>query len=493
MATEEKGGEILSVKSDLPDNRLNLIGLNTSMTEVDQRIREVVTLLGLPNDGIVQNVKERGRVFKNLEDVVDGITANKESMVYVSKFIYATANGLFDAALNYLWDATVNELRSRISDFDVEYFYDIAVTSTEKRIKLNGVGDLPKIQDADLLSGANKIELIDSVACHELNNIRYMRNWASSAHPTDVKLSGLSLIGWLEICINKVFNIPYSTLNLEIKKFLGDIKSRSFPDSEIDAKKVFFSKLSNNQANMLIKGLFGIYVSEKTTSETRANISKLIEPLWVIASDETKVKMGTNYGNYSINGHTEKATQARDFLEIVHGQAYIPDDLKVSEISNILSDLLSANDNVDNFYTEPSLSTQLVGFVDKYGALPSTIENEYIKTVVYCFLTNGNGIAWNADDNYRLMIQRFTVDQATKALLLYQDDRIYNKLRMTLCLNQFRELLSLIKPRIIQDKPRKLLDYLNDFKGTPFTNFVNDAAYKKNFKQYSDSFKSTVK
>lgn len=489
--TEERNAEILPAQNAIPGNQLNLMDLNKSMTEIDTRISEVVTVLGLPNDGIVQDVKERGRVFKNLEDVVNGIVANKESMVYVSKFIYATANGLFDAALNYLWDATVNELRSRISDFDVEYFYDIAVTSTEKRLKLSGVADLAKIQDADLLNGANKIELIDSVACHELNNIRYMRNWASSAHPTDVKLSGLSLIEWLETCIDKVFNIPYSNLNLEIKKFLGDIKSRSFPDSEIDTKKIFFSKLSNNQANMLIKGLFGIYVSEKTTSETRANISKLIEPLWVIGSDETKIKIGMNYGNYSINGHTEKASHARAFLEIVNGQSYIPNDLKVSEVSNILSDLLSANDNVDNFYTEPSLSAQLVRFVGKYKSLPSTIENEYIKTVVYCFLTNGNGIAFNADDNYRSMINRFTVDQATKALLLYQDNSIFNKLNTSLCVSQFKELLNLIKPQIIQDKPHKLLEYLYSFQATPFTNFVNDAAYKKNFKQYAENFKPT--
>lgn len=208
-------GEVLPVNSINNNPSLNLSSLNTSMTEIDQRINEVVTYLNLPDKNIVQKVSERAKVFRNLEDVVNEISSNKESMIYLSKFVYAIADGLFDAALNYLWDATINELRARIRDFDVEYFYDVTVTNTEKRDKLKGNDDLKKIQDADLLIGAKKIELLDDVSYHKLDNIRFMRNQASTAHPTEVNITGLELINWLEVCINEVFNIPYSSLNLE--------------------------------------------------------------------------------------------------------------------------------------------------------------------------------------------------------------------------------------------------------------------------------------
>ncbi|EPD12137.1 hypothetical protein Lpp48_00040 [Lacticaseibacillus paracasei subsp. paracasei Lpp48] len=482
-------------EEDLPKNYsdnnqvLDMSNLvDNSITELDRQLRQILTILHLPSENIVQPISERGKVFKNLESVINEISSNKESMTYLSKFIHAVADGLFDAALNYLWDATVSELRTRISEFDIEYFYDVAVTNTEKREKLKGSGDLVKVQDSDLLVGAEKIELLDKISLHELNEIRFMRNWASSAHPNNAELTGYKLVDWLETCIYKVFNIPRSKLNLEIKKLLSDIKTRSFSNEEVNMKKQLFSSLKGNQPNILISGLFGIYVSEKATSETRVNISKLIEPLWSLGSDKTKVKIGTNFGNYSINGHVEKAKHAREFLEIVNGQAYIPKDLKISEISNILSDLKSANDNSDNFYSEPPLSAQLVSFVDKYGTLPEEIENEYITTVVYCFITNGFGIAWNADDNYKLMINKFTPDQAIKAMLSYTDSAISIKLGHTLCVKKYKELLSLVKPKIINETPKKLIDFIVNFQGVPLVKFVDDSRYIRDFKQFVNNY-----
>lgn len=83
--------------------------LSRSIGEYDREVGEIVSYLGLPTNNIVQNVNERGRIFRNLRDVISEITKSKDSMYYLSKFIYAAADGLFDAALNYLWDATMRE------------------------------------------------------------------------------------------------------------------------------------------------------------------------------------------------------------------------------------------------------------------------------------------------------------------------------------------------------------------------------------------------
>lgn len=59
-------------------------------------------------------------------------------------------SGLFDAALNYLWDETINEIRKPVIQYDVSYFYDNCAVGEDKRRKLVGSDDITKIDDAEL-------------------------------------------------------------------------------------------------------------------------------------------------------------------------------------------------------------------------------------------------------------------------------------------------------------------------------------------------------
>lgn len=77
----------------------------------------------LPSEGIFVGVPERINVFKNLEGVISQIEdREKQQSLYLSKFIAGVASGLFDAALNYLWDETILQIRKRVVQYDLEYF-----------------------------------------------------------------------------------------------------------------------------------------------------------------------------------------------------------------------------------------------------------------------------------------------------------------------------------------------------------------------------------
>ena len=79
---------------------------------------------GLPLQNVLVPVVERVRVFANVESVLDLLNSeHKQKSIYISKFIAAAASGLFDAALNYLWDETIYELRKRVVRYDLEYFF----------------------------------------------------------------------------------------------------------------------------------------------------------------------------------------------------------------------------------------------------------------------------------------------------------------------------------------------------------------------------------
>jgi hypothetical protein len=78
--------------------------------------------LGLPVDGVLVAPQERMTVLANAPELVALIaSASRVDAMYVSKFIAACGAGLFDAALNFIWDEVVVRLRSRVARFDLAY------------------------------------------------------------------------------------------------------------------------------------------------------------------------------------------------------------------------------------------------------------------------------------------------------------------------------------------------------------------------------------
>ncbi len=206
-----------------------------------------LTEQGLPTESVLVSIDERETVFRNVTSVLAKINKEqKPRSIYISKFIAAVACGLFDAALNYLWDETIVELRNRISQYDLSYFYDNAL-SPERRKKFNSESDLAKVSDSDLIEGAKKIGLISELGFQHLDYIRYMRNWVSAAHPNQNEITGLQAITWLETCVKEVISLPLPNGAVEIKRLLSNIKNNNI--SEIEAKQIalFFWNLLLNK------------------------------------------------------------------------------------------------------------------------------------------------------------------------------------------------------------------------------------------------------
>ena len=75
------------------------------------------------------------------------------------------------------------------------------------------------IQNA-IENGAKEIDMISDVGYQHLDYIKYMRNWASAAHPNQTEVTGLQLISWLETCIREIINLPVQQVTVETGRFL---------------------------------------------------------------------------------------------------------------------------------------------------------------------------------------------------------------------------------------------------------------------------------
>ena len=439
--------------------------VNTSLTVYENKMLGYMASLGLPVDNILVPISERKKMLKNFEDVVFELQAEDLGEArYISKFFTAATAGLFDAALNYLWDETVYQLRKRIANYDIEYFYDVAV-STEKRKKLSGVEDLCKLDDSELIQGAKEIDMISDIGYNHLDYIKYMRNWASAAHPNQSEITGLQLISWLETCIKEVINLPNSNITIETGRFLKNLKEKPFSSDEFKAFTSFIGNLTVEKVNNLAAGLFGIYYRPETEVFVRDNIKQAFPIIWDIISEDTKNECGIKYARFAVNGDTTEAHNARELLELVEGQAYFPEEIRVTELGNALDQLLEAHNGINNFYREPTFALQL-GRVAGKKEIPSQINKKYVYTIVDCFITNGNGECWDADGIYRDLIDNFNQEQITLAVFTIMDEHIASMLQLKLCSKKYMEMISVVKEKNASPVVGEVIDMIEARSGS---------------------------
>lgn len=441
--------------------------VRTDLERFEEVILNQLANVGLPDDGVFVDVVERHRMLSNVGVAIDRLDGSQRaSSRYISKMIAAAAAGLFDAALNYLWDETVSELRRRVAGFDLVYFFDIAVKNNDVRKHLKSEDDLTKVDDASLLQAAREIGLLTDVGYQRLDHIRYMRNHASAAHPNQTELTGLDLVSWLETCVIQVIVTPPDTITADTKKLLSNIRQDRLEDDAVGAAAAFFDELPNVRADTLADGFFGLYVSADRTAVVADNVRLLWPELWPYVSEEKRHQYGVRYGRYVASADSDQSKAARELIDLVGATAYLPEAMRVVELDIAIEELRSAHYGWDNFYTEPTPARRLAGLIGD-GSAPEAVRGRFVQIVVKAFLGNGHGVASGAEPRYRQMLEGLDADSASMALRSFMDETIASVLFSSVARRQWVKLLDILEPKLIRPTDRDLLDAVRAFPGTP--------------------------
>jgi len=418
----------------------------------------------LPTANVLVPVPERIKVFNNVGDVLTLLNSEyKNTSIYISKFIAAASSGLFDAALNYLWDETIFELRKRVVRYDLEYFFDLAVTNPEKRKKLASEEDLARLDDNELIRGACEIGLISDLGYRHLDFIRYMRNWASAAHPNQNQITGLQLVSWLETCIKEVITLPETNAIARIKTLLANLKAHALDTAGANQVSSFFVELTPDQSSNLLAGLFGIYTNEGSLPVARDNVKFLAPKLWPYVGESMRNSIGIKYAQFVANNDADKSRWAREFIDGVGAASYIPDPIRAAEIETAIDELLAAHRGYNNFHIEPSFAHRLEVLVGDKGQIPAGIAERYVEGLVEVYLTNGHGVAMYADPTYQLLLARLDASQALLAVLSFRKMHISSKLQFTLGKQKFRELIALAKTKVTSPQGVDILMIIENY------------------------------
>jgi hypothetical protein len=224
-------------------------------------------------------------------------------------------------------------------------------------------------------------------------------------------------------------------------------------------------------------GFFGIYTKPDTDSQTLQNINKLLPLAWGRVDEDSKNTFGLKYGNFVANNYQHEKKLAREFLQLVNAEGYIPDDLRVVEIETAINNLLSAHHGFNNFYNEPSFAKQLNRILGEPPKVPKALGRKYVLSLVEVFLTNGNGVTVSAQPIYKDLLSNLDSRLANMAILSFNDTVISSKLQFQLCQKKFREMIDIVRPIITSPAVRDLLNSIDNFKGR-LDNLKNDKTIK---------------
>lgn len=443
-----------------------------------ESLKSYLNTLGLPDDNVLIDISERAKVINNLPHILkETETYDVAEAMYLSKMVAACAVGLFDAALNFLWDETVTNLRKKVSLFDLQYFFATAVPEEKQRKQFTCEDDLKKLDDWTLIRACNEVGLITDIAHKHLDYIRDMRNHASAAHPNQNDITGFQLVSYIELCIKEVLAREPDGSLIEIKRLLDSIRRENFSEESVRPVCAAIQRLPINRLSSLARSVFGMYLDPEVNSHTKNNIQLLLPAVWQVIDEHAKRELGLKYANFSVHGETARASLVRDLLQRVEGLAFLDENTKSFEIQTILGRLRVAHDNFNNFYTEGPIASLLSQYIPDTGEVPQSIKKEYVKILTICYIGNSFGVAWDAEEVYKLLVSKWNDHETFILCNLLGDTDLSSRLQFSACSKRLYDLLLLLKSKIANVALKDLLTFLLSCNHTNFANIAADSRF----------------
>ncbi|MFZ7131928.1 MAG: hypothetical protein ACOWWR_06180 [Eubacteriales bacterium] len=427
--------------------------------------KSILSDYGLPSDNIVASNEQIRIVGTNLPHFLEALsTEEKRDARYLSKFIGASSIGLFDAALNYIWNEVILILRKKAILYGLDMFYDSAIGGNNRSL-YKDEGDLQGIKDIVLLDTCKKLELISEVVYKKLNFILTMRNDVAASHPNVESIGGYELLGWLETCVRDVIQDKPSESAIKIKSFIDNIRTSRIPfDTSTTTRLIHgINELSTPHANNLLLTLFGIY-TDSQDQIFKKNIAHIAPTLWGASTDKVKFTIGSRIDGYRTNLNYDKLANGSEFLRIVDGRNYETLTAKIIAIGALCERLEAARVGHDNYYTEPPVMQEILSYCKVAGDIPSEISTDLITTVFLCRLGRGlayyRGVSPTGCSKYESFISILNDTQKIVIIKLFFDPVVRCKFENKIRQQQLAKILEILLSTAINDRILQIVNFL---------------------------------
>lgn len=366
------------------------------------QVNELLDLFNLPRE-VLASDEEIFYAWRELPREIKKIPPELRNELIV-KVCIASSVGLFDGAINYIWNATIISLRSRLKNFGIGSVAQ-ALNKT-----LSDESDIDELMDSELLDICYKLELLSEEGYFLLGHCRDMRNNFSTAHPSIGNIDDRELLVFISRCCKYGLNSDCNLTGINLNDFLSSVKSNKLDDYQINE---WISRLENTfpaQRQMLYPILLGIYCDSSVGETSRLNALKISTGAVSFLDDKTKSNLIDQHNKYFVKNELEKIKASRTFFQKLGLLELLSAQEQHSIIKNACDDLLSVHFEFNNFYNEPPFAKRLLE-LSKSIKIPNTVKHDYVTAVITCFTGNAYGASEAALPYYELMIRNFSTKE----------------------------------------------------------------------------------
>jgi len=408
----------------LPDKTLPAIG-------------ELTKALGIPRE-VLASDEEIEYAWRDLPRELKNIPIERRNEL-IARMCVAVSTGLFDGAINYIWNAAILNLRDKVRNFGLPVVAQIRQQDFEEK-------NLLELQDSRLIELCLKLNLIDEDGFFFLDQCREVRNNFSAAHPTIGNLNDREFITFVNRCIKYALGDSSSPKGVDIGAFISAIKGARFTDGQ---KKVWVQRLKEThdaQRQLLVGMIHGVYCDPATGEEVRLNCIDICDALKGGFTNSIRSDIIARHSEYSAYGDEKRHAASQQFFEKLGLLSLLNESEQHLVFKRAVDRLLNAHERMNNFYNEPPFAERLLELSNQ-GQIPETIQEEYVEVVVGCYIGNGYGVSWAAMSSYEKMIKGFSPREVFYMVKAASKKGIVGrKLSLLPCKKRYGEALRLIDP-----------------------------------------------
>jgi len=328
----------------------------------------------------------------------------------IARMCVAVSTGLFDGAINYIWNATILHLREIVRKFGLPVVAQTLQKDFEE-------GDLIDLQDGELLDLCLKLGLISEDGFFFLDQCRDTRNNFSAAHPTIGKINDREFITFLNRCTRYALSPEAFPKGVDVGEFISAVKGTRFNQAQL---AIWIERLDGThdaQRRLLFGTAHGIYCDPDISEPGRLNTLDLCAAYVPKFTAGIRSDLVDRHSDYVAKGNPQKHTASQQFFEKLSLLHLLNESERHGVVSHAVSRLWTAHQGINNFYNEPPFAERL-SKISEQGAIPETIQGQYVQTVVGCYIGNGYGTSRGAKPYYEAMIRGFSPREIGEMIVL---------------------------------------------------------------------------
>ncbi|MCA3704845.1 MAG: hypothetical protein INF12_17640 [Methylobacterium sp.] len=432
-----------------------------------QRLVDFLREVGLPHENVLADPSERAIIASNLPGYLSSLPPDvKKDARYLSKFVIGAGTGLFDYALNAIWNEVVLDLRKKAVLYGIDIFFDAAVGGSKTRDFYSSEDDLAALKDSVLLDTCRKLELISDTTYKKLKHILDMRNDIGISHPTNYSINAFELMGWLQTCVQDVLNDRPTEAALQVQAFISNLKGYTNP-IDISTKQTIerrFRELPTHLCGSLLRTVFGIYVAPDTDPGVRKNISELAPALWAVCRDEPRYRRGIVLEGYNSNLYKDKYALGEQFFNFVGGNAYRSASERLVIVDTLITELHDKHNGWDNFHHEAPVAASLWSYIPDQASIIDNLADKLFKTILLCRIGRGvsynNGVSPGGKRYYDAILNNAGDKFAPHVMAALTHYEIAGQLSRSVCRTQAKQALEAVRKNVINQRLSECLTYL---------------------------------